>query len=394
MSSPPIVRTRLYGAGMLLAFAALLVLVGAMFTRALTPTVDVVLKTDRAGLLMAPKNDVRVRGVVIGRVGDVRLVGDRVEMSLKLDPDQVHLVPRNATARIEASTVFGNKFVSIVAPASGAVGEVRDGSVIEADGVAVEVNTVLANLVRVLDGLEPSSVNTTLDAMATAVSGRGDQLGGFLERTDSYLARLNPLLPEIRADLDGLAEVSHLYADVAPEFFEVVHNATVTGATVTQKQEALAAFLRELDAMGDAGGQVFTENGQSLVETLRLLQPTTSLLSEYSPMLSCFLRGEDYARTLLEPIFGGVLPAARFMVGILPGKDPYTYPDNLPEVGAATGPDCHGLPYLDGVPVPVQKATLPGTGAQTPAEPGPYRLDVGSNPAGLLVGPGAGGGPP
>lgn len=358
-------RIRATGLAMLGAFAVTVALVVAMMTNSFDRTVEVTLVTDRAGLMMAPKNEVKLHGVVIGRVGDVRLAGDRVAMTLKLDKDTAALVPANARARISPATVFGKKFIVLAAPAGGPQGRVRAGSVLETDHVGVEVNTLLANLNNVLTTMKPSEVNATLHAVAMTLHGKGNRLGDLLARTGDYAGALNASLPALRRDLRATADVANLYADVSPQLFRVLDNVTRISGTVVDKQKALRMLLTEVAKVGSGGTALFRENGAHLLQMLRLLEPTSALLGDYSPGLACFLKGESYAASRLEPVVGagrhGEGPGTRVLVNVLPGTSPYHYPENLPEVRSKGKPQCYGLP-LTGTKESQPKYDLPGAG--------------------------------
>ena len=45
---------------------------------------------------------------------------------------------------------------------------------------------------------------------------------------DDYFAELNPQLPAIEEDISGLADVSQIYADAAPDLLRILRNVTVT----------------------------------------------------------------------------------------------------------------------------------------------------------------------
>ena len=75
---------------------------------------------------------------------------------------------------------------------------------------------VLSDLYPLLRTVQPADLNTTLNALATALEGRGDELGENLVTVDSYLKRLNPQIPAIVEDLRLTARVSDTYADVMP----------------------------------------------------------------------------------------------------------------------------------------------------------------------------------
>ena len=55
---------------------------------------------------------------------------------------------------------------------------------------------MLSDLYPLLRTVQPADLNMTLNALATALEGRGEQLGENLETLDSYLKRLNPQIPQ------------------------------------------------------------------------------------------------------------------------------------------------------------------------------------------------------
>ena len=60
---------------------------------------------------------------------------------------------------------------------------------------------MLDDLYPLLRAVQPAELNTTLNAIATALEGRGEQIGENLETVDAYLKRLNPQIPAIVEDL-------------------------------------------------------------------------------------------------------------------------------------------------------------------------------------------------
>ena len=74
----------------------------------------------RAGLSMDPGAKVTFNGVEIGRVATVNAVDvggePRAKIVLDVDPKYIELIPKNVTADISATTVFGNKYISFTSP--------------------------------------------------------------------------------------------------------------------------------------------------------------------------------------------------------------------------------------------------------------------------------------
>jgi ABC-type transporter Mla subunit MlaD len=89
-----------------------------------------------------------------------------------------------------------------------------------------------------IDALEVmGKLASTLTAVATALDGRGTQLGQTLARLSDYLGELNPSLPDLKADITGLAIVSGIYDKAAPDLLQALSDLTTTSRTLVEKQQ-------------------------------------------------------------------------------------------------------------------------------------------------------------
>lgn len=315
----------------------------ALFQGAFTTTAQVLVDAPRAGLVLDPDAKVKVRGVEIGRVAEINLRDDGAQIRLEVDPDQLKLVPSNAGVDIRSTTVFGAKYVNFIVPEQPASNSLKPGATVAASAVTVEFNTLFQHLSDVLAQVEPEKLNATLTALGTALQGRGDKFGDLLVRSDRYLRELNPYLPTLQQDLDKTAQVTNIYADASGALLRTVDNATVTAKTLAELQAQLDDVLVNVIGLADTTGAVLRENEANLVTALDLLRPTTSLLFEYAPALSCIIDGLGPIMPLAEDVFGGVLPGVGMNASLMPGSKPYTYPKDLPKVNATGGPHCDGV---------------------------------------------------
>src|SRR5690606_28046195 len=108
------VRRRLLGVALLTVIVLFLWLTVAIYQGRFTPTVTVSLRTAHVGNQLLPQSDVKVRGLVVGEVREIRTNGDGAVVVLDLHPDKVHLIPRNTTARLLPKTLFGERYVALV----------------------------------------------------------------------------------------------------------------------------------------------------------------------------------------------------------------------------------------------------------------------------------------
>ena len=249
-------------------------MVNAIFTQKFTSFDEVALKTDTAGLNLPARADVKVRGEIIGQVTEARSSGDGAVLTLGIQPDKIGAIPDNVTASILPKTLFGEKYVNLVIP---------DDPVLERAGepatrsrrpqLPVEVEKILNDLYPLLRAVQPAEINYTLNALATALEGRGDEIGNNLEVLDGYLQRMNPQLPALISDLKLLGTVSDTYADVFPDIAATLRNSVKTGNTLLEKQKTLNAFLNDVSSFSDTANAFLDENGDNLVQLGQVSEP-------------------------------------------------------------------------------------------------------------------------
>ncbi|KUI19612.1 MCE-family protein [Mycobacterium sp. GA-1285] len=327
----------------IVAVVAVFALAASLFRGDFSDTVPVTVISQRAGLVMNPDAKVQIRGVQVGRVATIEeLPSGEAALHLAMDPSRLDAIPANALVDIASPTVFGAKQVQFVFPDDPSPQSLRAGQVIEAQHVMVEVNTVFEQLTAVLSTIEPAKLNSTLGAIAQAVSGRGQKFGQMLSDLDSYLATLEPTLPALNRDLDLAPQVLRAYADVTGDFVTIADNASHISETLVDEQDDLDAALVSVTGLADVGNEVIGQNRQPLTEVLRLLVPTTALTDEYNQALWCALAGMVEA-SHLPPLKS---PGVEVLAGFLWAQERYRYPMDLPKAGAEGGPQCTGLPKL------------------------------------------------
>jgi phospholipid/cholesterol/gamma-HCH transport system substrate-binding protein len=345
-------RRLLYaGFAFMVAVAVLIAFSIAIYQKVFTPVTTVTVKADRAGLQLPKFGDVRIHGVLVGQVRSVREDGKQAVIELGLKPSAARNIPDNVSVEIRPTTLFGQKYVSLVDPADPSSQPLRDGSVIPASRVTtnVELQQVLATLFPLLRSIRPGDLNSTLYALATALQGRGEKLGQTVDRLDSYLAAMNEQLPTLRKDLELLSDVSNTYALAAPDLVNLLRNATTTAQTVSQKQQQLSGFLTSMTKLSRVSTRVLTTNEQGIIREGQVAAPLMKLLDTYSPEYTCLLQGADRYTDRLAQIFAGGRVRQTMSFDAVQRRA-YTEADR-PEYGEiGHGPWCLGLPNP---PVPI-----------------------------------------
>lgn len=339
---------RIAGASLAVFLVVVIALSLLMFVRAFDDRVPLTVRSDRAGLVMEADAKVRSRGVEIGNVTNITQEFDGATLDIEVDPAALEAIPSNALVSIGSNTVFGAKSVDFEPPAQPAPTPLEAGTVVETSRVTSEVNTLFQDLTDLLQAIEPEKLNATLGAVSGAVDGRGEQVGRTITDLRSYLEEINPQIETLQRDLAKGSRVANLYADVTPDIMRLLDSGTDVGANVVNNQARFEQLLVTAIGTGETGKRLLSENGDELVKTMSDLRASTSLLYEYSPIVTCLIVGLNQGVEGASSAFGGKdQPGLVFKAGFQQGARAYEYPKDLPKVNASTGPNCYGLPFPD-----------------------------------------------
>jgi phospholipid/cholesterol/gamma-HCH transport system substrate-binding protein len=332
----------LEGMALLLAGVLVLVLVYRQFRGDFTPKTELTMVASRAGLVMEPGAKVTYNGVPVGRVAGISEIErdgrPAAKLLLHVNPEYVGLIPVNVVANIEAATLFGNKYVSLVSPENPKPQHISPGDVIDVRSVTTEFNTLFETVTSIAEKVDPIELNSTLSAVAQALDGLGAKFGESIVNGNHILNELNPRLPQFGYDVRRLADLAEIYARSSPDLWNFLRNALTTARTLTRQQHDLDAALLAAVGAGKTGEDIFNRGGPYLARGAADLVPTADLLDEYSPELFCMVRNFRDAAPKVANAAGGngySLAAAGTIVG---APNPYVYPDNLPRVNARGGP--------------------------------------------------------
>jgi phospholipid/cholesterol/gamma-HCH transport system substrate-binding protein len=323
--------------------AAIVAVAVGLFRGSFTATTPVTVLSPRAGLVMNPDAKVKMHGVQVGKVASIESRPDgQAVLRLAMYPSEMHLIPANVLVDLTSPTVFGAKFVELVAPAEPSAQSLHAGQVLDSQHVTVEVNTVFKHLTSVLGTLDPAKLNETLGAISQALSGRGEKIGQAFSDLDSFLAKFDPSLPALSRDIALSVPVFHAYGDASADLVRTVDNSVKISKSIVDEQHNLDALLVSAIGLADIGSDVLGANRKGLTDVFHLLAPTTDLLGEYAPGLTCAFGGIA-ALGKTPPL---AEPSINIVASLTWGGERYRYPQNLPKVAATGGPRCMGLPKL------------------------------------------------
>ncbi|WP_433888992.1 MCE family protein [Streptomyces sp. CA-111067] len=344
-------RRRTAGIVFLLVPALLAWLAVAVYDKSFTHSATVVVETGSTGNEMHLGADVKVRGVVVGRVKSIGADGDGARLTLAIDPGALRRIPAGVTAQMLPTTLFGERFVALVpppgTPAGGPTLAAHTTIPQDRSSNAIELQQVLDNVLPLLTAVQPQKLAATLNAVATALDGRGTELGSTLVELDHYLTRLNPQLPVLNDDIKQLVTVSHVYNAAAPDIVQALTEFTRTSQTIAQQQANLSTLYGSATATSQDLTTYLRQNKDNLIRLSADSRGTLGLLAKYAPSFPCTLRTLAGFVPAMDKALGkgSNEPGLHVDLTSVPSRGKYLPGKDTPVYDAGGGPQCYPVPY-------------------------------------------------
>lgn len=277
----------------------------AFFNKTFVKTDDVTVLTSNAGLNLPKNADVKLRGMIVGSVKEIEPSknGTGVTITVGLKPDVIDRVPEDVTARIVPKTLFGEKYIALIAPKNPSSEHLRAGDTIQRAVVPIEVENLLNDLYPLLKAVDPEELSYTLSAVSSALEGRGEKLGRTLVQANDYLEAINPDVPQLVDDVVKLGDVSDQYADEMPRIARTLNNTVFTGNTIVAKRAQLASFFDEGTRLADTLTTFTRTNGDNLVKLAANGSEILEVGAQYSSTFPCFLGAMANVIPRLDSVF-------------------------------------------------------------------------------------------
>jgi phospholipid/cholesterol/gamma-HCH transport system substrate-binding protein len=225
---------------------------------------------------LVPQSAVKVNDVTVGKVESISLDGWKAKVKLAVNGD-VRL-PANSTAQLGQSSLLGEKYVALVAPAKG-TGVLRDGATVTSSGRGVEVEEVLSALSLLLNGGGITQLQTINRELANALQGREGSLRNLLTQLRTFIGGLDDQRDEI---VRALTSVNRLAATLARQrkvLTTALDKIPPALKVLADERKDLTKMLTSLQQLGKVGVRVIEGSKEATVADLKALQPTLTNLA-------------------------------------------------------------------------------------------------------------------
>ncbi len=228
---------------------------------------QITVEFERVGQLLRVSGDVKMRGVLVGRIHEIskRLDGAaRVTLTM----DQKNRIPAGVSASIRGKTLFGEKYVELIDPETPTGGALEPGDTIPESRTIppLEIEQVLDSLQPLLDAVEPGDLGGAIGALAEGIAGQEEEAGSAIDNTLALLKSLGAS----RDDLDRLAagfdEGSDAFARATPDFLAALSDLDVLARSLVANADDLRAVVQDAPDWLAVAAQLVEDRYADLVD--------------------------------------------------------------------------------------------------------------------------------
>ncbi len=223
---------------------------------------------------------VRVAGIRVGTVNDVKLLADR-NIQVDFDADKTVVLTTGTKAAVRYLNLTGDRYLELV-DAPGSTRIMPPGSQIPLERTlpALDLDLLLGGLKPVIQGLNPKDVNALTSALVQVFQGQGDTLESLMTKTSSFsntLADNNQVIEQL---IDNLHTVIAELGDNGKEFSTAVDRFEQVVTGFAKDRDPIAASIDSLDSGTASIADLLNQARPPLTGTINELARVAPLLDQ------------------------------------------------------------------------------------------------------------------
>lgn len=223
---------------------------------------------------LAPQSLVKLNNVTVGRIDDIQLRGWHALVTCRVRHDVS--LPANATARIEQTTLLGEKFIQLAGPATQAPrGHLGGGSLIplNATSEGAEVEQVLSAISLLLNGGGIEQIATINTELNSALGGREDKIRAVLKDVNTFVGGLDKQKNQIVRAINNVDKLAGRLKRNQRTIDDTLKKVTPAIKVLAGQRRNLTKLLTGLNKLSGVSTKVITRSKRDTLANLRRLQP-------------------------------------------------------------------------------------------------------------------------
>jgi phospholipid/cholesterol/gamma-HCH transport system substrate-binding protein len=284
-------------------------------------------------------HSVQLADVKVGTVMSVKLMGyrARVTMSIKNGVQ----IPQGTSAEIATTSLLGENFVRLTVPKGADLSKgpfLADGAQITKTSMQPQFEQVVEKAGPIINALAGNDVATIVDAGATALGGKGEQLNSMVAKSGKLVAIFAQQRRELGEAVDQLAKLGRSLETGKDELGQAPEKLEQTTRMLVKNKDKVLRTIRELTRMARLlNDKVFEGRVLRLKRMLQQLDPVLQTFGDSRAELTRLLTTlVTFEQKVPRAIYDGTLLLYPVLRLVLPGGT--TVPGSAtPQVPSAAG---------------------------------------------------------
>lgn len=257
-----------------------------------------------AGQGLIAGSDVKMRGINVGEVAGVELV--ERQALVKMDIDDGERIPVGSTAVIRPKTLFGEKFVDLVAEDAEAEAEgpfLQPGDRIEDTLGGFELERVLSDTYPILQAIDPAELAVVLGELAEGGRDLGPTINQGLVDGSKVLDVYARHDADTRQLLDDLALLSDELDRRAGDLISGARSLRSALPPLIEREDELTTLLDQAARLSSDLADVFESNRGFLTKSITVGGRSVEALHEGRDRIRPLIIGlRQYVQTIAESV--------------------------------------------------------------------------------------------
>lgn len=227
-----------------------------------------------------PEAQVTYRGVAAGRVRDMEMTTDGIEVTLVMQSTD-QKIPESAVTVVANRSAIGEQFVDL-RPTSDEGPYLHDGSVIDKVEFPPKLDEVLASAITLTETVPVDALRTTVTELGDAFDGQGENLSRLIDSLDKLSKTGVESLDDTIGLITNADPVLATQAEQSDEILEWSKNLDLVAATLASSDPAVRRILTDGPRAASALKNFLDTNGEDATTLIHQLGATVDEIAPTS----------------------------------------------------------------------------------------------------------------
>lgn len=222
--------------------------------------------------------EVSYRGVTVGRVSEMVLTTEGVDVILDVDDDS-EPIPLDTGALVGNRSAVGEQYVELQ-PNSDDAPYLVDGSEIDTDQTAIPIATtkLLVDLSRTANSVNKDSLRTVVSEMGQAFYGTGENLGQIIDTSNSFIETANDNFEITSSLINDSNTVLQTQIDSSSSIKSFARDLALLSDTLVASDDDLRRVIANGSATANQLRTFLEQNGVNLGQLINNLVTTGEIV--------------------------------------------------------------------------------------------------------------------